>query len=98
LLVARRDFLPPRRKAGARVARDASALRIARLQPLEVASGIAQPVWMVDAQPVDELRGGQVQDQAVRRLEHLLVLDPQRRQVVHVEEAPVVDFVGATLQ
>ncbi len=60
----------------------------------QVGGRVEQAVGMVDAQAVDPALRGQVQRQALHRLEHPRVLDAQRRQFVDVEEAPVVDLVG----
>ena len=48
---------------------------------------------MVDAQPIDRSRSDQFEHEPVRRIEHRLVLDAQRRELVHVEEASIVDLV-----
>src|SRR4051812_47282118 len=49
---------------------------------------------MIDAQSTYFAFGRQLQDQLVRRLEHFLSLHRQRRQVVYVEEAAIVDLIG----
>ena len=69
-------------------------LRVALLEPPEVLLRIVEPVGVVDAQPVDLAGRRELKHEAVRRLENVLVLHAQRGEIVDVEEAPVVDFVG----
>ena len=49
---------------------------------------------MVDAQPGHLVGGDQRPNQAVRRREDRGILHAQAHQVVHIEEAAVVDFFG----
>ena len=49
---------------------------------------------MVDAHTVDAAGGGHAGQQAVGVIEHRRVFLAQGNQVVDVEEAPVVDFLG----
>lgn len=96
MLVRRDDLLRHHVQRPLVVARGGAArvLDAASLQALEVARRIEQPVGMVDAQAVHPLRVEQLEDQAVRRLEDLRLLHAQRRQLVDVEEVPVVDLVA----
>ena len=48
-------------------------------ETLEIGLRVAQPVDVIDAQPVDEAFLDQREDQRMRRLEDLRVLDPKRR-------------------
>ena len=61
-------------------------------QPVGVLLGVAQPVGVVDPQPVDDPLGDPPQDQLVRVGEDLGVLDPQADQRVDIEEAPVAEL------
>ena len=74
------------------------ALRAQRLhtpaQLAAVAARVGKPVYVVDAQAVDQARSVQGKNRRVRRFEHGRVLDPQARQAVDVEKAPPVDLVG----
>ena len=45
---------------------------------------------MIDAQALDQVATGQVEDQRVAGLEYLRILDPQAGELVDVEEAAVV--------
>jgi hypothetical protein len=49
---------------------------------------------VVDAQAVHLAGRGQVERERLRGLEHVVALHAHGRQVVDVEEAPVVDLVG----
>ena len=62
-----------------------------RGQVVEVAAGVAQAVGMVDPQPVDQAFVEPAADLDVRVGEHLRVLDADRGERVHGEEAPVVE-------
>ncbi len=66
----------------------------AALQPFEVLPRVVQPVGVVDAQAVDLALAEQAEDQVVRGVEDFLPLHAQRRQLVDVEKAAVVDLVG----
>jgi hypothetical protein len=59
-------------------------------EPVEVGTGVAQAVDVVDAEPVDGAVGDQREDELVGRLEDRLVLDPEPGEVADREEAPVV--------
>ena len=67
-------------------------MRVVRLQPLEVGGGVLQSVRMINPQAVDATAGEQLQDEAVGVLEHDRILDANGREVVDVEEAPVIDL------
>ena len=75
---------------GARCRRGGEAV----LQPREILGRVVQAVGVVDAQAVDLAGGGQVEREALRRLEHARVFHAQAGELVDVEEAPVVDLVG----
>ena len=60
---------------------------------VEVALRVAQPVGVVDAEPVDEALVEPAADLDVGLGEHLGVLDPDGGQAVDREEAPVVEVV-----
>ncbi len=68
--------------------------RHALLQAAEIPGRVVEAVGVIDAQSVDLALGDQLQEQAVRGLEDRLVLDAQRRQIVDIEEAAVVDILG----
>ena len=72
----------PRERLGAR-----------RSERLEIARGRVETVGVVDPEPRDPALADQVEQEPVRRLEHGGILHPDRRQVVDVEEPPVVDLV-----
>ena len=59
-------------------------------QPAQVAARVGEAVRVVDPQPVDRSGFHQVDQERVRGVEHLRVLDPHRRQRAHVEEPAVV--------
>ena len=63
------------------------------LQAPKIFPGCIQAVGMVNAQPVDEAGGKKLAQQPMGILEHLGVIHAQRRQLIYVEEAAVVDFV-----
>ena len=48
---------------------------------------------MIDTQTLNAIRGDQFEDVTVRLHENLGVFDPHAREIVDVEEAPVIDFV-----
>ena len=64
-----------------------------RLQARDVVDRIDQAVGMIDAQAGHLAFADQPQNQAVRGLEHRRIFHAHAGQLVHVEEAPVVDFV-----
>ena len=64
-----------------------------RLQALEVCRRIEQAVGMVDPDAGDVPALEPVEEQGVRRLEHLRVLDAKAREIVDVEEPAVIDLV-----
>ena len=63
-------------------------------QPPQVVGRVEQPVHVVDPQAGDDALAGEAEGERVERLEHRRVLHPHRRELVDVEEAPVVDLVG----
>ena len=77
-----------------RVDRFSRRLEDSVVQAVEVGGGIPQPVGVVDAQPVDGALLDQTKDEPVRGGEDVLVLDPDTREVVYGEEAPVVDLIA----
>jgi hypothetical protein len=68
--------------------------RLRVLQAPEVGAGVVQAVRVVYAQTVHPGVLYELQDEPVRRLEDLLVLDTNTCQVVDGEEAPVVDLIA----
>ena len=66
----------------------------ALLEPPEVFDGRVEPVGVVDAQAGDLALAHEAQDELMRGVEDLRHLHPQRGEVVHVEEAAVVDLVA----
>ena len=66
----------------------------APLQGVEVRLGIIQPVGMIESQRVHPARVEQLEQQRVRLLEHLIRLHAEGRELVDIEEAPVVDLLG----
>ena len=64
-----------------------------RLQALQVRLRIVQAIDMIDAQAVDHAALDQLEGEPVRAVEHARLVHAQRREVVDVEEAPVVDLV-----
>ena len=95
LLVVREDLLDDQVEA-ARPGRDpARSARGPLPQPLQVVARIEQAVHMVDAHPVQAPAPDQIEREGVHELEHRRVLHADGRQLVDVEEAPVVDlFAG----
>ena len=63
------------------------------LEALEILRRVVKAVGMVDPQAVDLTLGQPAQDQLMRRLENVLALHVQRRQIVDVEKAAVIDLV-----
>ena len=55
-------------------------------------TGVAQPVGVIDPQPVDQADVEPPLDLGVRRVEHLGLLDPDPGQRGHREEPPVVEL------
>ena len=49
---------------------------------------------MIDPQAVDDAAAEQHEHEAVHVLEDLRKLDPQAREVVDVEESPIIDVVA----
>jgi len=74
--------------------RDAGARGEAVLQALEILGRVVQAVGVVDAQAVDHATCGQVERHALCGLEYRRVFNAHCRELVDVEEAPVVDLVG----
>jgi hypothetical protein len=68
---------------------DPRALDPRLAQPLEVAARIRQPVWMIDAHPVDQPLLHELDDLGVGHLPHLGILHPHARKPADVEEPPV---------
>ena len=62
------------------------------MQVAEIAAGVRQPVGVVDAEGIDQALLEQLDEQRVGLAENSLVLHADRRECVHVEEAPVVDL------
>ena len=50
---------------------------------------------MVEPQPLQSVLGDQLPDQAMEGIERAGILDPQSRERVDVEEAPIVDVAGS---
>ena len=63
-----------------------------RGEPVEVLTGVAQPVGVIDPKPVDQADVEPPLDLCVRRVEHLGLLDPDPGQRGHREEPPVVEL------
>ena len=83
----------PESGAGIPGLRCGDEFRIARLQLLEIARGVEQPIRVVDAQAADRAVPGEIEHVSVRCLEDLRILHAQRRQIVDIKKAPIVDFV-----
>ena len=66
----------------------------ALLQAPEVVGGVVEPVGMIDAQPRHRALPHQAEEQPVGGLEDLGLLHADGRQLVDVEEAPVVDLLA----
>jgi len=49
---------------------------------------------MIDPQPLEQTLIEQAEHERMRRFEDIGTLHADRRQFVHVEESPIVDFVG----
>ena len=62
-------------------------------QSMRIADRIAQPVDMVDADPVDQPFVVKAQDQRVRPLEDRRILDPHPGKLIDRKEAPPVECV-----
>ena len=75
----------------------AQGRQIAPLKVSQVPHRVVQPVDVVDPQAVDVAAHEQVERQAMAFLEDLRILHADRGQLVDVEEAAVVDFVGRGL-
>ena len=90
-LVADRSLDRPvaQRLAGVEDLLDPHVPGAALAQPPQVAGRVGEPVGVVDAQAVDRALARQPQREPVRLLEDVLVLLPDRGQVVDVEEAAV---------
>ena len=58
-----------------------------------IAPGVQKPIDMIDAQPIDDLLLHQSKDQRMGSIEQFGQLHANPREVVHIEEAPVVDVV-----
>ena len=89
---------PTRRTAcrpplGPRTAARRQQIAHVRLQARDVVDRIEQPVGMIDAEAGDLAFADQPQNQAVRGLEDLRIFHAHAGQLVHVEEAAVVDLV-----
>ena len=67
--------------------------RSSDLQAFQVRLRIVQAVDMIDAQAVDHAALDQLEDEPVRAVEHAALIHAQRREIVDVEEAPVVDLI-----
>jgi hypothetical protein len=63
------------------------------VQPPQVAARVGEAVGVVDAEPVDHPRGVQLEQQRVRGVEDLGVLDPDRGECADVEEPAVVELL-----
>ena len=63
-----------------------------RGEPVEVRTGVAQPVGVIDAQPVDQTDVEPPLDLGMRRVEHLGLLDADPGQRGHREEPSVVEL------
>ena len=70
------------------------ACEIEKLQPDEVLARVEHAIAVVDAQPGHPTGREQLPDQAVGSGEDLGILHAQANQVIHIEEAPVVDLLG----
>ena len=66
---------------------DPNVLEPGLAQPLEVAAWAREPVWMVDADAVDEAVAGELAELRVRHLPDFRVLHPDARELADVEEA-----------
>jgi len=67
---------------------------IARAESGQVVAGIEQSVDVIDAEAVDRATLQQRERVGVCALEHRRHFHPDRRQLVDVEEAPIVDFLS----
>ena len=63
-------------------------------QPLEIRARLEEAIDVVDSQSVDDALAEQLEHERVRVLEHLRQLDADAREVVDVEEPPIVDVVA----
>ncbi len=75
---------------------DPSAIRRV-VQILHVVPRVGEAVDVVDAEALDQPLVVQIQQEAMRCLEHGRILDPNSSERVDVEEATVVEFLGADL-
>ena len=66
-------------------------------QTTQILRRIVETVDMVDPQAVDLFLGHQFQNQLMREVEDLGVLDPQRDQVVDGEKPPIIQFLVTNL-
>ena len=67
--------------------------RRALLQLLEIFVRQIKPVGMIDAQPGDRALLDQLEEKPMGRIENLRQFHSDRRQIVHVEETSVIDFL-----
>src|SRR5262245_26765809 len=63
-------------------------------QPAQIAARIVEAVRMVDAKTLDLSFGDQLEQAAMGRVEHCIVLGAQAGEIIDVEEPPVVDLIG----
>ena len=64
------------------------------LKPLEVFERVGQAVGVVHPKAGDASLTDPAKEQTVDKVEDLRVFHPDAGQVGHVEEAPVIDFLG----
>ena len=81
-------------KTAARRSASSSDCSRPSLQPPQVVARREQAVDVIDAQAGRRASPNQLEDEPMHLVEHRRIFHAQRRELVHVEEAPVVDFLG----
>ena len=95
-LVAREDFLDQQDKWRGHppAAKVPSAAAASRCSFSKYSRRQIKPVRVIDAHTGDRALRDQLQQEPVGSIEDLRQFHPDRREIVHVEEAPVIDLLG----
>ena len=80
------------RSPGSRISHDNPCIRRGVSEALEVAQRILETVRVIDAMAIDDTLPHPLKDALMRVVKHLLVLDPESDQRIHVEESSVSEI------
>src|SRR6266700_6241892 len=73
---------------------DPERLRATLLEFFEILAGQVKTIRMSDAKPCHCAGAHQIQKKPMHGVKHLWQLHPDRRQIVYIEKAAVIDFFG----